>query len=278
MRLKTFARAGFAASFVCLAPALASAQTYPTKPITLILPYAAGGNTDVIARTIAHRLEQRLGQSFIIEQKLGAASVIGATYVARAAPDGYTILIGTSTTMAINVSIYKNLPYDPTKDLVPLALVAGVPFMLVVNPALPVNSMQDLVAAAKSRPGGLSYASNGHGGAAHLFAELLKSTLGIEAIHVPYKGLMPGLTDVIAGHVDTMFSDFGTALPLVRDGKLRALGVSTAQRVGPAPEIPALAEVGMPGFDASSWEMMIGRGKTAQAVVNGLTRELRRIS
>jgi tripartite-type tricarboxylate transporter receptor subunit TctC len=277
MRLTAFAQAGFAAWFVCLAPPLAGAQAYPTKPITLILPYAAGGNTDVIARTIAHGLEQRLGQSVVVETRLGAASVIGAAYVARSAPDGYTILIGTSTTMAINVSIYKNLPYDPTKDLVPLALVAGVPFMLVVNPALPVNSMQDLVAAAKSRPGGLSYASNGHGGAAHLFAELLKSTLGIEMTHVPYKGLAPALNDVVGGHVQVMFGDFATALPLVRDGKLRALGVSTGKRVGPAPDIPALAEVGMPGFDASSWQMMIAPGNTPQPIVNRLSTELRAI-
>jgi tripartite-type tricarboxylate transporter receptor subunit TctC len=264
-------------SIACLAPALAAAQTYPTKPITLILPYAAGGNTDVIARTIAHRLEQRLGQNVIVETRMGAASVIGAAYVARAAPDGYTILIGTSTTMAINVSIYKSLPYDPTKDLVPLALVAGVPFMLVVNPDLPVRSVQDLVAASKSRPGGFSYASNGHGGAAHLFAELLKGTLGIEMIHVPYKGLVPGLTDVVAGHVNMMFADFGTALPLVKDGKLRALGVSTAQRVGPAPEIPPLAEVGMPGFDASSWQMIIAPAGMPQPVLDRLNTELRAI-
>ena len=272
-----FARPVLAGCIACLAPALAAAQSYPTRPITLILPYAAGGNTDVIARTIAHRLEQRLGQSVVVETRLGAASVIGAAYVARSAPDGYTILIGTSTTMAINVSIYKSLPYDPTKDLVPLALIAGVPFMLVVNPALPVQSVQDLVAAAKSRPGGLSYASNGHGGAAHLFAELLKANLGIEMIHVPYKGLMPGLTDVIAGHVDMMFSDFATALPLVKDGKLRALGVSTAQRVGPAPEIPPLAEVGMPGFDASSWQMMIAPAGLPQPVLDRLNTELRAI-
>jgi tripartite-type tricarboxylate transporter receptor subunit TctC len=271
------ARLVLAGSIACLMPALAAAQTYPTKPITLILPYAAGGNTDVIARTIAHRLEQRLGQNVIVETRRGAASVIGAAYVARAAPDGYTILIGTSTTMAINVSIYKSLPYDPTKDLVPLALVAGVPFMLVVNPDLPVRSVQDLVAVSKSRPGGLSYASNGHGGAAHLFAELLKGTLGIEMIHVPYKGLMPGLTDVVAGHVNMMFADFGTALPLVKDGKLRALGVSTTQRVGPAPEIPPLAEVGMPGFDASSWQMIIAPAGMPPPVLDRLNTELRAI-
>jgi tripartite-type tricarboxylate transporter receptor subunit TctC len=255
----------------------ACAQTWPTRPVTIVVPYAAGGNTDAIARDLGRRLEQRLGQSFIIEQKVGAASVIGAHAVARAAPDGYTILLGTSTTMAINVSVYKNLPYDPTKDLVPVALVAGVPFMLVVNPALPIHSIGDFVKVAKATPGGLSYASNGAGGAAHLFAELIKVTLGIEMTHVPYKGLSPALNDIVGGHVHTMFGDFATALPLVRDNKLRAIGVSTAQRVGPAPEIPPLAEVGMPGFDASSWQMMIAPAGIPQPILARLNSEFRAI-
>jgi len=264
------------AALMAFAPE-AAAQAYPMRPVTIVVPYAAGGNTDAIARDLAHRLEQRLRQSFVIEQRLGAASVIGASYVARSVPDGYTILLGTSTTMAINVSVYKNLPYDPTKDLVPIALVAGVPFMLVVNPSLPIHSLQDFIKAAKSKPGGLSYASNGHGGAAHLFAELLKVTLGVEMIHVPYKGLAPALNDIVGGHVHAMFGDFATALPLVRDGKLRALGVSTGQRVGPAPEIPPLAEVGMPGFDASSWQMMIAPAGVPQPILTRLNAELRAI-
>jgi tripartite-type tricarboxylate transporter receptor subunit TctC len=260
----------------CL-PMAAPAQTYPTRPVTIVLPYAAGGNTDAIARTLATRLEQRMGQPFIIEQRLGAASVIGATHVSRAAPDGYTILIGTSTTMAINASVYKNLPYDPTKDLTPIALVAGVPFLLVVNPSLPVKSLTDLVAYAKTRPSGLAYASNGPGGAAHLFAELMGGQLGLKLVHVPYKGLAPALNDIVGGHVQMMFGDFATALPLVKAGKLRALGVSTAQRVGPAPEIPPLAEVGLKGFDASSWQMIIAPGKISPDILNRLNTEMRAI-
>jgi tripartite-type tricarboxylate transporter receptor subunit TctC len=260
----------------CL-PMAAPAQTYPTRPVTIVLPYAAGGNTDAIARTLATRLEQRMGQPFIIEQRLGAASVIGATHVSRAAPDGYTILIGTSTTMAINASVYKNLPYDPTKDLTPIALVAGVPFLLVVNPSLPVKSLTDLVAYAKTRPSGLAYASNGPGGAAHLFAELMGGQLGLKLVHVPYKGLAPALNDIVGGHVQMMFGDFATALPLVKAGKLRALGVSTAQRVGPAPEIPPLAEVGLKGFDASSWQMIIAPGKIPPDILNRLNAEMRAI-
>ena len=255
----------------------AAAQSYPTRPVTIIVPYAAGGTTDVIARELGRRLEQRLGQPFIVEYKPGAASAIGAGYVARATPDGYTILLGTSTTMAINVSIYKNLSYDPTRDLVPIALVAGVPFMLVVNPALPIRTIPDFVNVARSNARGLTYASNGAGGAAHLFAELLKGTLGIGLTHVPYKGLAPALNDIVGGHVDTMFTDFATALPLVRDGKLRAIGVSTAARVGPAPDIPALAQVGLPGFDASSWQMMIAPAKTPRPIVDRLNSELNAI-
>jgi tripartite-type tricarboxylate transporter receptor subunit TctC len=258
-------------------PMEAPAQTYPARPVTIVLPYAAGGNTDAIARTLANRLEQRMGQPFIIEQRLGAASVIGATHVARSAPDGYTILIGTSTTMAINASVYKNLPYDPTKDLTPIALVAGVPFLLVVNPSLPVKSLADLVAYAKSLPKGLTYASNGPGGAGHLFAELMGGQLGLKLVHVPYKGLAPALNDTVGGHVQMMFGDFATALPLVRAGKLRALGVSTAQRVGTAPEIPPLAEVGLKGFDVSSWQMMIAPGKIPPDILNRLNKEMRAI-
>ena len=255
----------------------AAAQSYPTRPVTIVVPYTAGGTTDVIARDLGRRLEQRLGPPFIVEYKPGAASGIGAAYVARAAPDGYTILLGTSTTMAINVSIYKNLAYDPMRDLLPVALVAGVPFMLVVNPALSIRTIPDFAKVARSTAGGFTYASNGAGGAAHLFAELLKGTLGIELTHVPYKGLAPALNDIVGGHVHAMFSDFATALPLVRDGKLRAIGVSTATRVGPAPDIPPLAEVGLPGFDASSWQMMIAPANTPRPIVERLNSELRAI-
>jgi tripartite-type tricarboxylate transporter receptor subunit TctC len=270
-------RVSIAAAAMLIAIAGAAAQTYPAKPVTLVLPYAAGGNTDAIARTLANRLEQRMGQPFIIEPRLGAASVIGATHVARSVPDGYTILIGTSTTMAINVSVYKNLSYDPLKDLVPIALVAGVPFILVVDPALPVKSLADLAAYAKKQPQGLTYASNGAGGAAHLFAELLGGELGIKLVHVPYKGLAPAFNDIMGGHVQMMFGDFATALPLVRAGKLRALGVSTAQRVGPATEIPPLAEVGLKDFDASSWQMMIAPAKIPPAILGRLNTEIRAI-
>ncbi len=265
-----------AAMLACVA-SHASAQTYPARPVTIVVPYAAGGNTDAIARTLAHRLEQRLGQPFVIEQRLGAASVIGATYVSRAAPDGHTILIGTSTTMAVNINVYKKLSYDPIRDLVPIALVAGVPFVLVVNPALPVKSLADLSRYAKTLPAGLTYASNGPGGAGHLFAELLGGELALKLVHVPYKGLAPGLNDVVAGHVQMMFGDFATALPLIKAGKLRALGVSTLRRVAAAPEIPALVEVGLKDFDASSWQMMVAPAKIPRDVLRKLNSEFRAV-
>jgi tripartite-type tricarboxylate transporter receptor subunit TctC len=255
----------------------ARAADYPVRPVTFIVPYAAGGATDLMARLLGQRLEQRLGKPFVVENRPGAGTVLAAAYVSKQPPDGYTLLLGTSTTMAINVTIYKSLPYDPTRDLVPVASVAGVPFILVVNPSLPVNTVADLVAHAKAKPEALTYASNGHGGAAHLLGELFKSITGIAATHVPYKGLAPALNDVVAGHVSIMFGDFGTTLPLVRAGKLRALGVSTAQRIGAAPEIPPLAEAGLAGFDASSWQMVVAPAGMPQDILTKLNAELHAI-
>ncbi len=267
-----------AAALALLAAAVpARAADYPVRPVSFIVPYAPGGATDLMARLVGQRLEQRLGKPFVVENRPGAGTVLAAAYVSKQAPDGYTLLLGTSTTMAINVTIYKSLPYDPTRDLVPVASVAGVPFILVVNPSLPVNTVAELVAYAKAKPEALTYASNGHGGAAHLFAELLKSVTGITATHVPYKGLAPALNDVVAGHVSMMFGDFGTTLPLVRTGKLRALGVSTAQRVGAAPEIPPLAEAGLSGFDASSWQMVVAPAGMPRDILDKLNAELHAI-
>jgi tripartite-type tricarboxylate transporter receptor subunit TctC len=250
---------------------------YPTRAATFIVPYQAGGATDLMARLAGQRLEQRLGKPFVVENRPGAGTVLAAAYVARQPADGYTIMLGTSTTMAINVTLYKSLPYDPTKDLVPVATLAGVPFLLVVNPALPINSISELISHAKAKPDGLTYASNGHGGAAHLFAELLKRATGITATHVPYKGVAPALNDVVAGHVSMTFGDFGTTLPLVRAGKLRVLGGSSAQRVAAAPEIVPLAEAGVPGFDATSWQMVVAPAGLPREILYRLNAELRAI-
>jgi tripartite-type tricarboxylate transporter receptor subunit TctC len=260
-----------------LLPATGAAQDYPTRPVLFVNPYASGGGTETMARLLGRRLEQRLGKPFVIESRPGAATSIGATFVAKSPPDGHTILLATSTTMAINVSIYKNLSYDPAKDLTPVALFSDVPFILAVNPALPVRTIDELVKHARATPGGLSYGSNGHGGAGHLYAELLRSMTGINMTHVPYKGLSPALNDVVAGHVSMAFGDVGTTLPLVRGGKLRALGVTTAQRVEAAPDIAPLSEAGLPGYVASSWQMVAAPAGLPRPILDRLNGELRAI-
>ena len=270
-------RAFLLALLIGTLPSGVVAQDYPTKPVLFLVPYAAGGGTETMARALGRRLEQRLGKPFVIDNRPGAAGSIAATFVAKSAPDGHTILMATSTTMAINVSIYKTLAYDPVKDLTPVALVADIPFVLVINPALPVRSVGELIALAKRTPGGLAYASNGHGGGGHLYAELLRSMTGIEMTHVPYKGLAPAFNDVVAGHVPMMFGDFATALPLIRDGKLRALGVTTGERVAAAPEIPALSEAGVPGYVASSWQMVVAPAGIPTPILERLNGELRAI-
>jgi tripartite-type tricarboxylate transporter receptor subunit TctC len=261
---------GLVAALSLIAGPMALAQDYPARPITLVMPYPPGGGTDFVGRLLGQRLEQRLGQPVVLEYRPGAASAIAATYVSRQPADGYTILYATSTTMAINVSVHKKLNYDPTKDLAPIAMIAVSPFVLVVNASLPIHSVADIARLAKTAPGGLSFASNGPGGAAHLFAELMKTMLDVPMTHVPYKGNAPALNDVVAGHVSLMFVDPSAAVQLARQGKLRALGVSTAKRVPMAAELPPLAEVGLPGYDAASWHMFVAPGATPKPILQKL--------
>ena len=265
-------RAFLAIAMLFAASLSVAAQTYPTRPVTFVVPYAAGGGTDLLARLLAQRLERRFGRPFVVENKAGSATVIAASALARAAPDGHTIMLATSTTMAINVSMYKNLSYDPVRDLTPVAQVAVSPFVLVVNPALPIYSVADLVRYAAQHPGMLNYGSSGIGSFHHLSAEVLASLGGIKMTHIPYKATPPALNDVVAGHVHLMFGDVTSTLPLIAAGQLRALGVSTAQRVGSAPEIPPLAEVGLPGFDSSSWQMIVAPAATPEPIVALLNR------
>jgi len=255
----------------------ASADDYPARAVTIISPYAAGGGIDLLARLLASRLEQRLGRPFVVESKAGAATAIAATAVAHAPPDGHTLLLATSTTMAINVSMAKQLAYDPARELAPVALVTHSPFVLVVNPELPVRSVAELVAYAKAHPGELNYGSAGIGSFHHLSAEMLSRLAGIKMTHIPYKATPPALNDVVAGRVHLMFGDVTSTLPLVAGGKLRALGVSTAQRVASAPDIAPLAEAGIPGFNSSSWQMMVAPARTPPAIVALLNRTLREI-
>ncbi|HET9247357.1 MAG TPA: tripartite tricarboxylate transporter substrate-binding protein, partial [Xanthobacteraceae bacterium] len=214
-------------AFGPLTTPVAQAQDYPARQITLIAPWPAGGAVDALCRAVAPHLSDRLGKSVVVENRPGAGSVIGTAAGAKAAPDGYTIVMAGSGSLAISAALYKKLPYDPVKDLVPLVLAGKIPFFLVVNPSLPVHSVAELVAYAKENPGKLTYASGGPGSPHHLYAELLKNMTGIEMTHVPYKGSAPALTDVVAGHVPLLFSDPVPALPLIREGKVRVLGVST---------------------------------------------------
>jgi tripartite-type tricarboxylate transporter receptor subunit TctC len=254
---------------------LAAATDYPTRPVTLVVPFAPGGGTEFLARMLAQRLEQRLGKPFVIESRPGAGGVTGALSVARAAPDGHTLLMAPSPVMAINVTLHKKLPYDPAADFVPLALVVLSPYVLVVNPSLPVQSVADLIRFAKERPGQLSFASAGAGTPHHLFSELLKSITGVEMTHVPYRGSIPALTDVAAGHVQLMFCDIPPALGLLAEGKLRALGVSTKERVGVLPDVASIAELGVGGFDAASWQMVVAPASTPQESVERLHGEIK---
>ena len=253
----------------------AHAQTYPARPVTFVVPFAPGGGTEFLARLLGQRLEQRLGKPFVIENRPGGGGVTGALSVARAAPDGYTILMAPSPVMAINVALHKKLPYDPAVDFVPIALVVATPYVLVVTPSLSVQSVADLVELAKAKPSQLSFASAGPGTPHHLFAQLFKSMTGVEMTHVPYRGSVPALSDVAAGHVQLMFCDIPPALGLINEGKVRGLGVSTKERVAALPGISSIAEQGVAGFDAASWQMVVAPAAMPEDIVQRLHAEIK---
>ncbi len=242
--------------------------------MTIVVPFSPAGSTDMLARTLGQKLEQRLGKTFMVENRPGAGTLIAASAVAKAEPDGHVLLMAPSSTMAVNVALYKKLPYDPTTDLIPVAGLAHVPFILVVHPSLPTNSLQEFIKYAKDRPGRLSFASVGPGVPHHLYAEILMSMTGIEMTHVPYKGSAPALNDVVAGHIPLMFSDIPPAIGMVRAGKVRPLGVTTRHRVPALPEVPSIAEGGLPEFDVAGWHMMVGPAKTPRYIIDKLHAEL----
>jgi tripartite-type tricarboxylate transporter receptor subunit TctC len=241
------------------------AQDYPSRQVNFIVPFAPGGGTDILGRLVGQKLSDRYGKPFVVENRPGAGTVTAAVQVAKSTPDGYTIMMATSGTMAMNPTLYRKLPYEPGKDLHLVALICNVPFVLVVNPELPVHSIADLVKLAKERP--LSYGSGGAGAFHHIMGELFKTTLGFPMTHVPYKGTLPALNDLIAGHIQLMFSDLAPAYQLIQAGKVRALGVTTAQRVPAAPELPPLAEIGVPGFDWAPWQSVAAPGGTPKEIV-----------
>ena len=252
----------------------ADAADYPDRPITFIVPFAPAGGTDTLTRLLAAQLQQRLGKPFVVENRPGAGTVIATNFVAKSAPDGYTIMM-TVSSLAIDVTLYKSLPYDPAKDLALVALIARVPFVLVVNPSLPVNNVEDLIKLAKERP--LSYGSGGIGAFHHLAAALFANMAGIKMTHVPYHGTVPALTDLMGGYIQLMFSDLGPALSLIKAGKLRALAVTTTQRFAALPDVPPLADVGVPGFDAAAWQGVVAPAQTPQPILAKLNSELNAI-
>ena len=251
----------------------ARCQDYPTRPIILIVPFAPGGSVDIVARIAGQKLAERLGKPVVVENRPGGSTLVAASAVAKASPDGYTLMIAPSGTLAINATLYNKLPYDPLRDFAAVALITVVPLVLVVNPALPVRSVPDLISLSKEKPGLLSYASAGAGSSLHLAAELFKGLTGIELTHVPYKGGAPAMSDVVAGHVSLMFADTGVALPQIREGNVRALGVSSTARLSAAPDIPSIAEA-VPGYDAASWQMVVAPAGTPKEIVAKLRGEI----
>lgn len=253
------------------------AESYPNRPVSIVVPYAAGGGLDLIARLLAQKVSERTGQSFFVENRLGAGGVIAANAVAKAIPDGYTIFAGSSTQLAIQVTLHKTLPYDPATDFVPIALVASVPFVLIVHPSLPAQTAGDLIKLAKAHPGQLSFGSSGIGGPPHLYMELLQTMTGTQMTHIPYKGTSQAIVDVVAGRVPILMSDVAPAASLIKAGTVRALGVSSTTRVAILPDVPPIAENGVPGFDAVAWLMLVAPAATPPEVVGKLHADLKAI-
>jgi len=241
--------------------------SYPSRPVRVVVPFPAGGTTDILARAAAQKLSETWGQQAIVDNRPGAGGNIGSELVAKAPPDGYTLLMGTVGTHAINSSLYPKMPYDHVKDFVPVILVAGVPNVLVVNPSLPVNSVQELIAYAKANPGKLNFASSGSGTSIHLSGELFKTMTGVQMTHIPYKGSAPALTDLIGGQVQLMFDNLPSSLAFIKAGKLRALAVTSATRSAALPDVPTIAESGVPGFEASSWFGLLAPAGTPRDIV-----------
>jgi tripartite-type tricarboxylate transporter receptor subunit TctC len=262
-----------AALALVIAP-LAGAQGYPARPVRLVVPFPAGGTTDILARAAAQKMSEAWGQQVVVDNRPGAAGNIGAELVAKSAPDGYTLLMGTVGTHAINASLYSKLPYDPVKDFAPVILVAGVPNVLVIGPALPVNSVQELIAYAKANPGKLNFASSGSGTSIHLSGELFKTLTGVQMTHVPYKGSAPALTDLMGGQVHLMFDNLPSSLAFIKAGKLRALAVTSTARAAALPDVPTLVEAGVPGFEASSWFGILAPAGTPRDVVMRINGEV----
>ncbi|NDP42504.1 MAG: tripartite tricarboxylate transporter substrate binding protein [Aromatoleum sp.] len=267
-------RAARALAFACLAlaaalPSLAPAQTpaFPSKPVKLVVPFPPGGPLDVIGRSIAQKLTEAWGQSVVVDNRPGAGGNIGADLVAKSPPDGYTVVMGALSTHAVNPSLYPTMPYDAVRDFAPITLVATTPNVLVINPSLPVNSVKELIAYAKANPGKLSFGSGSNGSAGHLAGELFKVDAGVDMVHIPYKGGAPAMQGLLAGDTQLMFDNLANSMPQVKAGKLKALAVTTGQRSKMVPELPTMAEAGVPGFDIATWFGLLAPAGTPPEVI-----------
>jgi tripartite-type tricarboxylate transporter receptor subunit TctC len=256
----------------------ASAQAYPARPVRVLVGFAPGGPNDIIARGYGARLAEAFGQPFVVENRTGAAGNLAAEAVARAAPDGYTLMLGSTGTNAVNPALYAGLPFDPVRDLAPVSIVATSPSALAVHPGVAARSVQELIALARAQPGKLTYASAGSGSSQHLSAELFKQAVGVDIVHVPYKGAAPGITDLLAGQVDMSFAPVANVVPYAKTGKLRLLGVTSAARSSFTPDTPTIAESGVPGFEVVTWYAMFATAGTPPAIVERLNAGLRKIS
>ena len=257
---------------LALIASLAHAQQYPARAVRIIVPSAPGGGTDITARILAPKLSEQLGQQFVVENRAGAGTMIGGEAVARAAPDGYTLLMGIST-LAINPATYKKVPYDALKDFAPITHVVSLPNLLVTHPSLPVKTVKELIAFSRARPGELYYASAGVGTSPHLSTELFLLMGGIKMVHVPYKGSGPGIVDIVAGHVSVMTPSILSGLPRIKSRRLRGLGVTSAKRAGGVPDIPTIAEAGLPGYEAVQWFGLLAPVATPREIVSRLHAE-----
>ena len=262
------------ASLAAMTGAAAQTPDFPKRAVTIIVPFAAGGSGDILARMAVQKLEPKWGVPVVVENKPGAGGNIGAVSVARAAPDGYTLLLGSSAQFAVNVSLFKSLPYDPVKDFTPLALAAATPFVLVTNPSVPAKNVSEFVAYAKAQDKPLSYATAGFGVPHHLYMEVLKSMTGINMTPVPYRGSAPALTDVVAGHVPVMFVDLGPGMGQIQGGAVRSLGVSLARKLNAIPDVPFINDT-LPGFDVASWQMYAAPAGTPRDIIAKLNADLR---
>lgn len=269
---------GLVAAVVALAPQSAAAQAYPEKPIRFIVPYAAGGTTDLLSRAIAQKLSEALGQGVVPDNRPGAGGNVGAEIAAKSPPDGYTMLMAPVSPMAINVTLYgSKMAFNPEKDFAPVTLVAKVPLVVVVNPSVPAKTLMELIALAKSKPGRLNYGSAGNGSSNHLVGEMLKTAAGIDMVHIPYRGGGPGMMALVAGQIDVLIGQVPTVTPMVNAGRLRALAVSGAQRSPALPEVPTMAEAGLSGFDATAWYSIVVPAGTPKPIIARLNAELVKI-